>query len=79
MKQVVFNGLGPKESVSYGGKLVKNGGTVMMEESHAEAYIKAGVAFYPQSEAEITAVQKLEIKNAATRKRVVEKAKESEK
>lgn len=77
MKRIIFNGLGPQESVSYDGKLYYNGAVAEMEDGHAAAYLSSHLAVMVDSEEQVAAQQFLEKKNAATRKRVQEKAEEA--
>lgn len=74
MKRILLNGLGPKDSITYNGKIYKNGAAVDMEASHAAAYLNSHLAVVVESEQEVIAQQKLEKKNAATRERIKKEA-----
>lgn len=77
MKRILFVGLGPKDSISYNGKLYRNGAAVDMEDKHADAYLSCVMAVPVEDEKEVVAKQKLERKNAASRKRIEEEAKKA--
>lgn len=77
MKRILLVGLGPRDSISYNGKLYKNGAAVDMEDEHAEAYLSSIMAVPVEDEKEVMAKQKLERKNVATRKRIEEEAKKA--
>lgn len=72
--KILLKGLGPKETVTYKGMVYRNGAAVDMEDAHAEAYLKMGLAFPVKSQEEVLKAQALEKKNAATRERIRNKA-----
>lgn len=77
--KILFNALGPKDTVSFGDKIYKNGSTVEMPKEYAIAYINVGLAIEIKNdddEKEVQAVQKLEVKNAVRRKEIQEKSKQ---
>ena len=74
MKTILFNGLGPTDTVSCGSYFcLKNGDVATMAESHANAYIDAKLAVEVENPSEVDALRKLETKNQSTRKRITQK------
>lgn len=71
---ILFRGLGPKESVTYQGRILHNGASIHMDDAHAGAYVQAGLAVPVENENQVVIAQELERKNALTRKRIQEKA-----
>ena len=67
--KIQFERLGPRETVTYGGRVYKNGDIVDMEEAHASAYLIAKLAVEGTDPALALARIKLEEKNAAAREK----------
>jgi hypothetical protein len=80
--KILFDGLGPNDTVTLGNKTYRNGSCVDIDEVHAKAFLDCNIAKEVKTEedaAEVVALQNLEAKNAKTRQRVenkVEQAKE---
>lgn len=75
--KIMFNGLGPKDTINYNGKLYRNGSVVELEEGFAKPYIESKLALEVNSEQDLQeseALQKLETKNAARRREIEKKA-----
>lgn len=74
MKKILFQGLGPCETVSCGAYHgLKNGDIALMKGEHALAYIQMGWAKEVVEEKEIERIRTAETKRAQNRKRIVEK------
>lgn len=70
--KIQFERLGPTETVTYDGRIYKNGAVVEMEESHARAYLNAKLAVMVEDVQKALARVKLEEKNTKIRKKAVE-------
>lgn len=74
MKRILFNGLGPRNTVSCGNRHdLKDGDVANMKDEHAQAYIDVGWAIEITDESQVADVRRLEMKNDATRKRIQKK------
>lgn len=76
MTRILLNGLGPEDTITYKKKRFWNGAAIDMKDEHAKAYIDAKLAVKVEDERQVRDLQKLEIKNDATRKRIEKKAAE---
>ena len=76
--KIQFERLGPTETVTYAGKIYKNGDIVEMEDAHAKAYINAKLATEVVDPEKALARIKLETKNAKAREKAKTDAKAKE-
>lgn len=79
--KILFNGLGPKDTVTTDDKIYRNGDYIELEDIHAKTYVDVGIAIEiknKEDEKEVKVLQKLEQKNAVKRKEIEHKMKEGE-
>ncbi len=80
--EIVFVGLGPKDTVRLGKKNYVNGSVVNIPEAQAKAFINSKLAreiVTQEDKEEAAALQKLEIKNAEVRAEEIAKEKSKKK
>ena len=73
MKKIIFKGLLPNDNIIYNRKILKNGATVEMEDSEANAYISLKLAFEVTDENDTVKFQEQQKRVNKTRNKIEKK------